>query len=115
MLSLTRSKQILLEGFVIQNSPAWTIHPLLCENITLRSVTARNPWYGQNTDALAAYFAAFLRGAFFAAGFRPDLAPPFFDPAFSARSATASASVMLSGVPPSGIVALVFWCLTYGP
>jgi DNA sulfur modification protein DndE len=52
MLSLTRCKQILLEGFTIQNSPAWTIHPLLCDNITVRNVTARNPWYGQNTDAL---------------------------------------------------------------
>ncbi|MBD2724503.1 glycosyl hydrolase family 28 protein [Hymenobacter armeniacus] len=52
MLSLTRCKQILLQGFTIQNSPAWTIHPLLCENITLRGVTAKNPWYGQNTDAL---------------------------------------------------------------
>ena len=52
MLSLTRCRQILLEGFTIQNSPAWTIHPLLCENITLRNVTAKNPWYGQNTDAL---------------------------------------------------------------
>jgi DNA sulfur modification protein DndE len=52
MLSLQRCKKVLLEGFTIQNSPAWTIHPLLCENITLRGVTARNPWYGQNTDAL---------------------------------------------------------------
>jgi DNA sulfur modification protein DndE len=52
MLSLTRCKQILLEEFTIQNSPAWTIHPLLCEDITLRRVTAKNPWYGQNTDAL---------------------------------------------------------------
>jgi DNA sulfur modification protein DndE len=52
MLSLTRCKQILLEDFTIQNSPAWTIHPLLCEDITLRHVTAKNPWYGQNTDAL---------------------------------------------------------------
>ena len=52
MLSLTRCKQILLEGFTIQNSPAWTIHPLLCDNLTLRNVTAKNPWYGQNTDAL---------------------------------------------------------------
>lgn len=52
MLSLQRCKKILLEGFTIQNSPAWTIHPLLCEDITLRNVTARNPWYGQNTDAL---------------------------------------------------------------
>jgi DNA sulfur modification protein DndE len=52
MLSLTRCKQVLLESFTIQNSPAWTIHPLLCEDITVRNVTARNPWYGQNTDAL---------------------------------------------------------------
>jgi DNA sulfur modification protein DndE len=52
MLSLQRCKQVLLEGFTIQNSPAWTIHPLLCENITVRNVTAKNPWYGQNTDAL---------------------------------------------------------------
>lgn len=52
MLSLQRCKQILLEDFTIQNSPAWTIHPLLCDNITLRNITARNPWYGQNTDAL---------------------------------------------------------------
>ncbi|MGI4737290.1 MAG: glycoside hydrolase family 28 protein [Janthinobacterium lividum] len=52
MLSLTRCKQVLLEDFTIQNSPAWTIHPLLCEDLTLRRVTAKNPWYGQNTDAL---------------------------------------------------------------
>ena len=52
MLSLTRCKQVLLEDFVIQNSPAWTIHPLLCENLTVRRVTAKNPWYGQNTDAI---------------------------------------------------------------
>jgi DNA sulfur modification protein DndE len=52
MLSLTDCKQILLEGFTIQNSPAWTIHPLLCQDLTVRRVTARNPWYGQNTDAI---------------------------------------------------------------
>lgn len=52
MLSLTRCKQILLEDFTIQNSPAWTIHPLLCEDITVRRVTAKNPAYGQNTDGI---------------------------------------------------------------
>ncbi|GAC1599155.1 MAG: hypothetical protein NVS3B25_25840 [Hymenobacter sp.] len=52
MLSLTRCRQVLLEDFTIQNSPAWTIHPLLCDDITLRRVTAKNPWYGQNTDAV---------------------------------------------------------------
>lgn len=52
MLSLARCRQVLLEGFTIQNSPAWTIHPLLCDDLTIRGVTAKNPWYGQNTDAL---------------------------------------------------------------
>lgn len=52
MLSLTRCQRVLLADFTIQNSPAWTIHPLLCQDVTVRRVTARNPWYGQNTDAL---------------------------------------------------------------
>ncbi|SFB97225.1 glycoside hydrolase family 28 protein [Spirosoma endophyticum] len=52
MLSFTRCKRILLEGITFQNSPAWCLHPLLCENITLRNVTAKNPWYAQNGDGL---------------------------------------------------------------
>ena len=52
MVSLSRCTQVLLEGVTFQNSPAWTIHPLLCEHITLRNVIVRNPWYGQNNDAL---------------------------------------------------------------
>ncbi|AEE52229.1 glycosyl hydrolase family 28 protein [Haliscomenobacter hydrossis] len=52
MVSLSRCTQVLLEGITFQNSPAWTIHPLLCEHITLRDVIVRNPWYGQNNDAL---------------------------------------------------------------
>ncbi|MBN8826012.1 MULTISPECIES: glycoside hydrolase family 28 protein [unclassified Spirosoma] len=52
MLSLTRCKRILLEGVTFQNSPAWCLHPLLCEHITLRKVTAKNPWYAQNGDGL---------------------------------------------------------------
>ncbi|GAB4004210.1 glycoside hydrolase family 28 protein [Spirosoma migulaei] len=52
MLSLTRCKRILLEGVTFQNSPAWCLHPLLCEHITLRNVTVKNPWYAQNGDGL---------------------------------------------------------------
>ena len=52
MLSLTHCKRILLEGVTFQNSPAWCLHPLLCEDITLRNVTAKNPWYAQNGDGL---------------------------------------------------------------
>lgn len=52
LLSLTRCKRVLLEGVTFQNSPAWCLHPLLCEDITLRKVTAKNPWYAQNGDGL---------------------------------------------------------------
>ncbi|WP_405512727.1 glycoside hydrolase family 28 protein [Spirosoma sp. KNUC1025] len=52
MVSLTRCKRVLLEGVTFQNSPAWCLHPLLCEHITLRRVTAKNPWYAQNGDGL---------------------------------------------------------------
>ncbi|MVT08607.1 glycosyl hydrolase family 28 protein [Chitinophaga tropicalis] len=52
MLSITSCKYVLLEGVTFQNSPAWCLHPLLTEHITLRNVYAKNPWYAQNGDGL---------------------------------------------------------------
>lgn len=52
MVSLTRCKRVLLNGVTFQNSPAWCLHPLLCENITVSNLTVRNPWYAQNGDGL---------------------------------------------------------------
>jgi polygalacturonase len=52
MISLVNCKNVLLEGVIFQNSPAWNIHPLMCENIILDNVLARNPAYAQNGDAL---------------------------------------------------------------
>ena len=52
MVSLVGCKDVLLEGVIFQNSPAWNIHPLMCENIILDNVLARNPAYAQNGDAL---------------------------------------------------------------
>lgn len=52
MLSLTRCKNIIVEGVTFQNSPAWTIHPLLCEHISVKNVTVKNYWYAQNSDAI---------------------------------------------------------------
>ncbi|MBC6992064.1 glycoside hydrolase family 28 protein [Hymenobacter sp. BT491] len=52
MLVLAKSKRILLEGVTFQNSPAWSLHPLMSEDITVRNVTVLNPEYGQNTDAI---------------------------------------------------------------
>ncbi|HTS17298.1 MAG TPA: glycoside hydrolase family 28 protein [Verrucomicrobiae bacterium] len=52
LLKLLNCRRILLEGVTFQNSPNWTLNPTLCEDLTIRGVTSRNPDFGQNTDAL---------------------------------------------------------------
>jgi DNA sulfur modification protein DndE len=52
MVRFTNCKKILLDGVTFQNSPAWNIHPMLCEHITLKNLTVRNPWYAQNGDGV---------------------------------------------------------------
>ena len=52
MVSLVNCKNVLLQGVIFQNSPAWNIHPLMCENVIIDDVLARNPFYAQNGDAL---------------------------------------------------------------
>jgi len=52
MVSLVRCKNVLLQGVIFQNSPAWNLHPLMCENIIINDVLVRNPAYAQNGDAL---------------------------------------------------------------
>ncbi|MCV9388836.1 glycoside hydrolase family 28 protein [Reichenbachiella ulvae] len=52
MLSLVECNKVLLDGPTFQNSPAWNLHPLMCENVILRNLNIRNPWYSQNGDGL---------------------------------------------------------------
>ncbi|WP_159519235.1 glycoside hydrolase family 28 protein [Sunxiuqinia indica] len=52
MVSLVNCNKVLLDGPVFQNSPAWNIHPLMCENLTVRNIDVRNPWYSQNGDGI---------------------------------------------------------------
>lgn len=44
--------RVLLEGVTFQNSPAWNLHPLMCTNLTVRNIYAKNPWYAQNGDGI---------------------------------------------------------------
>ena len=46
--NLYKCKNILLEGFTINRSPFWLIHPLLSENITIRKVKMQS--HGPNND-----------------------------------------------------------------
>jgi polygalacturonase len=52
LLVLTKCKNILLEGVTFQNSPAWCLHPLMSEHLTVRNVYVKNPWYAQNGDGI---------------------------------------------------------------
>lgn len=52
LLVLTRCKKVLLDGPTFQNSAAWCLHPLMCENLTVRDLNVKNPWYAQNGDGI---------------------------------------------------------------
>ncbi|KAF2508315.1 glycoside hydrolase family 28 protein [Flavobacterium foetidum] len=52
MVNFVNCKKLLLDGVTFQNSPAWNVNPLMCEHLTLRNLTIRNPWYSQNGDGL---------------------------------------------------------------
>jgi polygalacturonase len=52
LLVLTSCKYILLEGVTFQNSPAWCLHPLMSEHLTVRNISVKNPWYAQNGDGI---------------------------------------------------------------
>lgn len=52
LLVLTNCKKVLLEGTTFENSAAWCLHTLLCEDLTLYDVHVRNPWNAANGDGI---------------------------------------------------------------
>jgi polygalacturonase len=52
LLVFYQCRKILLEGVRFQNSPAWCLHPLLCEDLTIRNIAVKNPWNAQNGDGI---------------------------------------------------------------
>jgi len=49
-IPFNRCERVLVEGVNIEGSPFWTIHPLLCRNVTIRSISARA--HGHNNDGV---------------------------------------------------------------
>jgi polygalacturonase len=39
---------VLIEGITVKNSPMWCVHPVLCENVTVRGITVDS--HGPNND-----------------------------------------------------------------
>ena len=53
LIDLTNSKNILIEGVTIRNSPMYNITTFLCDGLTVRNVTILNPGRGApNTDGI---------------------------------------------------------------
>lgn len=52
LMSLVNCKNILIDGPTFQNSPAWCLHPRLCEKLIIRNITVKNPWFSQNGDGI---------------------------------------------------------------
>lgn len=52
MVSFISCNHVYLQGVLFENSPAWNIHPLMCENVIMDGVFVRNPGYAQNGDGL---------------------------------------------------------------
>ncbi len=46
------SNNVLIEGVKLINSPAWTINPINCENLTINKITIKNPANSPNTDGI---------------------------------------------------------------
>lgn len=52
MLKFVKCKNVYLQGVLFQNSPAWNLHPLMCENLIIDDVYIKNPEYAMNGDGL---------------------------------------------------------------
>ena len=45
-------EHVVLENVTLINSPAWTVHPLRCRNVTVRGLNIKNPADSPNTDGI---------------------------------------------------------------
>ena len=52
LINLYRSRNILISGLNIVNSPSWNVHPVLCENVCIDGVTITAPADSPNTDGI---------------------------------------------------------------
>jgi polygalacturonase len=52
MINLYRCRKVFIEGLTIHDSPSWTIHPVLCEDVHIDGLTILNPPHSWNTDGI---------------------------------------------------------------
>lgn len=52
MLQFLHSERVLLQGVTFRESPSWTVHPVCCQELTIRDVEVYNPDNAPNTDGI---------------------------------------------------------------
>lgn len=52
LLEIKRSSRVLIDGITVQNSPAWSVHTMLCDNVRVNRLHSKAPWDAPNTDGL---------------------------------------------------------------
>ena len=52
MINLYRSRNVVISGLTLVNSPSWNIHPVLCDNVCIDHVTILAPEDAPNTDGI---------------------------------------------------------------
>ncbi len=52
LVQLVQCDGILLDGTTFENSPRFHVRPAQSQNVIIRNIKIRAPWYGQNTDGL---------------------------------------------------------------
>jgi len=52
LVVLNNCKKVLLQNTTFQNSPAWCLHTILCQELTVSGVRVRNQWNAHNGDAI---------------------------------------------------------------
>jgi len=51
-INLYRCNNVLISGLTIIDSPAWTVHPVYCDNVTVEKITIIQPYDSPNTDGI---------------------------------------------------------------
>ena len=52
LLNFEYCENVMLQGVCFQNSPAWNLHPFMCQNVIIDEIMVINPWNSQNGDGL---------------------------------------------------------------
>ena len=52
LIQIKDSRDVVISGITVRNSPFWTIHPLFSEDVVLKGLTIINPYEAPNTDGI---------------------------------------------------------------